>query len=401
MKKSKGKSCIFFTSLLFCFIASNADAQPDVDQNFIDQETFKKNDEKIKSDAVIKKPLIDNTLLDQIKNIKKNSSFTSPEKKDRADFSPKSSTYSIPLLNSNFELGHSNWTELYKYNGDWYDTSYIITNGSGGYGNWYANITNSDWLISDMFKIPINTQSIAYDYAARFIHWGTCSYGTNGVMAVIYDNTSDSVVDSTFHDASVDDYDYQYFTYYGSLYNNISAIGHDLSLDYISFNEDPDCTFALYLDNIFLTANRIDACTGGNCSVYRFQNKNNGTYLFIANENEANSVVYNYSNTFQLEGVAYAVPGSGVPMYRFQNKTNGTYLFTGEEEKKGVLDNYSQTFKLEGLAFYVNPSSGIPIYRFQNKTNGTYLFVGEAEKNSVLANYSQTFNLEGLAFYAN
>jgi hypothetical protein len=134
--------------------------------------------------------------------------------------------------------------------------------------------------------------------------------------------------------------------------------------------------------------------------MYRFQNKNNGTYIF-AGETEKKSILDNYANTFKLEGMAFDAPISGISMYRFQNKTNGTYLFVGEDEKKSVIDNYSQTFKLEGLAFYTNASSGTPMYRFQNKTNGTYLFVGEDEKSSILANYSQTFTLEGLAFYAN
>jgi subtilisin family serine protease len=134
-------------------------------------------------------------------------------------------------------------------------------------------------------------------------------------------------------------------------------------------------------------------------AIYRFQNKINGTYLFTG-ENEKNSVVANYSNTFNLEGTAFYIPPSGTPIYRFLNLTNGTYLFTGEEEKVSVQDHYSQTFKLEGLAFYTQ-ANGTPMYRFQNKNNGTYLFTSEEEKNSVLANYSQTFKLEGLAFYGN
>ena len=107
--------------------------------------------------------------------------------------------------------------------------------------------------------------------------------------------------------------------------------------------------------------------------------------------NTRTSLQSTINNTIPAESCFY-------PMYRFRNKNDGSYLFTAEEEKDSVLANYSQTFELEGLAFYAS-TSGNPMYRFRNKTNGTYLFTGEEEKNSVLANYSQTFELEGLAFY--
>lgn len=249
--------------------------------------------------------------------------------------------------------------------------------------------------------MPINTRDLYLENDARFVHWGTCSYGLNGVQVALFDDTTNSVVDTLgFHDAEIDEYDYNYVTYYGTLHNVQSHIGKDLSLHYITYNDDPNCSFAYYLDNISLIAKRDDACISGNCKVYRFQNKNNGTYLFIASENEANSVIFNYGHTFKLEGVAYSVPSAGMPMYRFQNKHNGTYLFAGESEKNSIVANYSHTFNLEGLAFYTQEGAGLPIYRFRNKSNGTYLFVGESEKNSVIANYSHTFVLEGLAFYA-
>jgi len=397
---------IFFVFLAcLYFFALTVRAETTDDTKSIDHENHLQKIEEIKKiteggeDLQLKKKGDPDT--DIKKNLSEIENRNSISKKDRQNFSSQGLS-AIPFLNGNFELGHQSWIEAYKsYDGNWYEWNSIILSGSGGYGSWYAYLMENEWLESAPFKLPVNTRDIYLQYDAQFVHWGTCSYGLNGVQVFIYDNTTESIVGTLgFHDAGLDEYDYEYYTYYATLDNVASVIGHDLSLHYLSYNNDPNCSFALYLDNVMPIANKNDACINGNCKVYRFQNKHNGTYLFIASENEANSVIYNYGETFRLEGVAYSVPTSGNPMYRFQNKSNGTYLFTGEEEKNGVIANYSHTFKLEGLAFYTQPGAGTPIYRFRNKGDGTYLFVGEGEKNSVLANYSHTFELEGLAFYA-
>lgn len=400
MKQKKVK---FYVSSIVCFFTMFFITSPcfgdtqDDDKKFHDQSKQERTKENTTIDSKDAREI--KNILEESRAFDKNISIS---KKTKTDFDSQMVNSYISLPNSNFEMGHQYWEELTKsYDGAWYDWDLIIMSGAGGYDNWYAHLMEDEMLQSSSFKIPVNTQNIYLENSAKFIHWGTCLYGFNGVQIGIYDETTDSVLGTVgFFDAETFDYDYEYYEYYGSLANVQSSIGHSLRLDYITYNDDPGCTFSLYLDNISLMAGKDEACIDGKCKVYRFQNKNNGTYLFVASENEANSVIYNYGETFKLEGVAYSVPSSGSPMYRFQNKTNGTYLFTGEEEKNSVIANYSNTFKLEGLAFYTQPSTGIPIYRFRNKSDGTYLFVGENEKNSVLANYAHTFDLEGLAFYA-
>lgn len=102
--------------------------------------------------------------------------------------------------------------------------------------------------------------------------------------------------------------------------------------------------------------------------------------------------------------------------YRYNNTNNGTYLYVGEEEKNDIDRQQKQqgiflNLRLEGEAFLaLSPdtplNSGIDnlstVFRFQDIINNSYLFVGEAEKNDILnqGGYGGRFVLEGAAFNA-
>ena len=92
--------------------------------------------------------------------------------------------------------------------------------------------------------------------------------------------------------------------------------------------------------------------------VHRFQNKINGSYLFTIYEAERADILANYSDYFAYEGIAWyarQTPDDGyTPLYRFRNKENGTYLFSAyESEKNDIVANYSNIFVLEGVAYFV------------------------------------------------
>jgi Carboxypeptidase regulatory-like domain/Repeat of unknown function (DUF5648) len=96
--------------------------------------------------------------------------------------------------------------------------------------------------------------------------------------------------------------------------------------------------------------------------VHRFQNKINGSYLFTIYESERADILANYSAYFAYEGISWyarQTPDDGyTPLYRFRNKQNGTYLFSAyEAEKNDIVANYSNIFALEGVAYFVRLSA--------------------------------------------
>jgi Bacterial Ig-like domain (group 2)/Repeat of unknown function (DUF5648) len=132
-----------------------------------------------------------------------------------------------------------------------------------------------------------------------------------------------------------------------------------------------------------------------------------GAYFFSIYPTEVTSALAGNRN-WRLEGPAFwASLATGTdlfPVHRFQNKQNGSYLYTIYDfERANIAANFSATFAYEGVAWYARQTPGTgwsPLYRFRNKTNGTYLFSAyESEKDAIVANYPDIFELEGIAYY--
>jgi hypothetical protein len=316
------------------------------------------------------------------------------------------------LLNGNFENGQTDWKGSAKgSSGNWFDYMDIINSDSGGYGSWYAYLMENELLESNWFTLPINTTSLSISYSARLVHWGTCTYGQNGVKLLIWDETTDTSIQSgIMHDPNTDPYDYSYNPWtINSTVSLSSNIGHKISINFLTVNDDPDCTFALYLDNVSTTANTTDSCTGNICKTYRFANLINGVYLYTKSESEANNIVSTLSSTWRYEGVKYNVFSASVenslPVYRFANLKNGAYLYTiSESEKNNIINTLSSTWRFEGLKFYAYPTpqaSTVPVYRFANLKNGAYLYtISESEKTNIINTLSSTWRFEGAKYYA-
>jgi Repeat of unknown function (DUF5648) len=132
-----------------------------------------------------------------------------------------------------------------------------------------------------------------------------------------------------------------------------------------------------------------------------------GAYFFSIYPTEVSTALATNRN-WRLEGPAFwASLATGTdlfPVHRFQNKQNGSYLYTiYDAERADIAANYSATFAYEGVAWYARQAPGTgwsPLYRFRNKTNGTYLFSAyESEKDAIVANFPAVFELEGIAYY--
>ena len=138
-------------------------------------------------------------------------------------------------------------------------------------------------------------------------------------------------------------------------------------------------------------------------------------HFYTASAAERDTVIDLYPDIFDLEGMVWFAHLSGSeypdsqPVYRFLNKTLGSVHFytISEEEKDTVIANYPDIFEYEGVAYYAyssekKPIDAMPVYRFLNKTLGSAHFytMSEAEKDAVIANYPDVFQYEGVAYYA-
>jgi lysophospholipase L1-like esterase len=150
--------------------------------------------------------------------------------------------------------------------------------------------------------------------------------------------------------------------------------------------------------------------------VYRFFNIPVGSaHFYTINEDEKNAVLDLYSDVFNLESVAWYAhlneldEPEAKPVYRFLNLALGSVHFytISEEEKNTVITNYPNIFEYEGIAYYAyapgdQPIGAYPVYRFLNLNLGSTHFytISEEEKNAVITNYPDIFKYEGIAFYA-
>ncbi|AFZ54074.1 Calx-beta domain-containing protein [Cyanobacterium aponinum] len=142
-------------------------------------------------------------------------------------------------------------------------------------------------------------------------------------------------------------------------------------------------------------------------AMYRFRSLNtDSSYLYVGEE-ERNSILTNYTNSFIEEGLAFYVsdtPEDGLIAFnRFRNTNQtGGYIYAGEEESQSIQANYPN-FAFEGIAFYTYPQGSQmanDITRFQNSIGGAYIYTASPETQTVITNYADSFNLEGLAFEA-
>ena len=93
-------------------------------------------------------------------------------------------------------------------------------------------------------------------------------------------------------------------------------------------------------------------------TIYRFASSEDpGTYLYV-NAEERRDILQDYRSNFQEDGIAFYTYGAdadqGVDIFRLQSIDNpGTYVFVQEAEKDLILRDFSNSFNLEGVAFEV------------------------------------------------
>lgn len=92
--------------------------------------------------------------------------------------------------------------------------------------------------------------------------------------------------------------------------------------------------------------------------LYRFYNRVSGSHFYTASAEEASSIMAQWSAVFSLDGQTYAVnPGpvaDSIPVFRFYNVRNGSHFYTAsEEERNTVMATWPDTYTYEGPAFWL------------------------------------------------
>jgi peptidyl-prolyl cis-trans isomerase A (cyclophilin A) len=142
-------------------------------------------------------------------------------------------------------------------------------------------------------------------------------------------------------------------------------------------------------------------------TVYRFLNTDTGTHLYTASTSERNNILENLPN-YVSEGAVYRSvdPLTGnpepMPVYRFLNRDTGTYLYTISETERETVAN-SNNFSYEGEAFFAYAEAQpetIPIYRFFNTENGEYFYTPSTVERDDIEDNLPDYQPEGIAYYA-
>ncbi len=353
------------------------------------------------------------------------------------DVDTSSYSYSSNILqNGNFELGHTGWQELYLNSaGNWVDYDFIISAGSGGYNSWYAYLTDFDWLISNSSQVPSNTVDFRISYAYRLVYFGSCdyAYGTNGVGVYITDTDRNVTYVVNAHDAELDAWDYNYVqtSFLASTVANISQIGsHDVYIDFLHINDDPNCSIAFYLDNVsvepvlYVADYQISTTSGSNGSITTSQTVSSGSSLTVnITPNSGYQIAdvqidgvsvgpinyYTFSNIDSSHTVYATFEGlvtTSKRVYRFWSDQNQAHFYTTHDDELTLIVNSYDPYvwRYESVAyraFGTQTQGTVPLYRFWSDQNQAHFYTAfEDEKNLIIATYPEyVWRYEGIAYY--
>ena len=181
--------------------------------------------------------------------------FVSPQNAEHYDFDDGEFIELLP--NGDFESGHVGWNEYWFYSGSWSDYDHIISTSWSGYDLYSAAIFGNEWLESTDFTLPEYPAEIGITYNYKFVYFGSCSYGNNGVSIGLYDHTSGNSISIDTLVAEVDPYDYSFrtATFFVSDFASVSTRNnHVMDFNVLTTEDDPDCSVWIYIDNIHVTA---------------------------------------------------------------------------------------------------------------------------------------------------
>jgi hypothetical protein len=98
--------------------------------------------------------------------------------------------------------------------------------------------------------------------------------------------------------------------------------------------------------------------TTNRSALYRFYNMRTGSHFYTASTQERDKVIAEWSATYSYDGESYRVESQAsdgaLAVYRFYNVQNGSHFYTAsEQERDTVVARWSNTYQYEGPAFWV------------------------------------------------
>ncbi|MDO8846893.1 MAG: hypothetical protein Q7W51_00690 [Coriobacteriia bacterium] len=92
--------------------------------------------------------------------------------------------------------------------------------------------------------------------------------------------------------------------------------------------------------------------------LHRFYNRANGSHFYTSSPTERDMVLGRWMNVFQYDGASYPVTpyaeAGKAPVWRFFNLKNGSHFYTASaEEADHVIANWPDIYQLEGVAFWL------------------------------------------------
>jgi hypothetical protein len=145
--------------------------------------------------------------------------------------------------------------------------------------------------------------------------------------------------------------------------------------------------------------------------VFRFRNKQNGTYLYTTSVTTRYDLSTNHSGSWTYGGSPFSIDtsvpsGATVPFYRFLNKKTHKYSYTRSDatyhDRRSTAGR--RTWAYDGVTFntaWGNASGSAVVYRMNNKRTGGELYTTSKSEVARLRTASErkVWAYKGIAFY--
>jgi len=187
-----------------------------------------------------------------------------------------------------------------------------------------------------------------------------------------------------------------------NIQGNDSSSGLQIFVDENSTIDTSNTTISN--DNLLV----VDGIILPTTTVYRFQNKQTGSYKYSSDIDQYSEAEYSFEGKAfsALESDTDPITGEKIegvePVHTYSRNSTGSEFQTINETEKSVIDD-NQDFEYEGVDFFAFESQTenfpvIPIYRVLNTSSGEHLFTSDQREVDYIQSNLPEFSSEGEAY---
>ncbi len=148
--------------------------------------------------------------------------------------------------------------------------------------------------------------------------------------------------------------------------------------------------------------------------VYRFWSESLNKHFYTANEEDYNTVLSEFSDTWSFEKIAfYAIDQESItsadldkatPVHRYWSNVLNSHFYTSSEQERQIIEeNWPDIWDYEKEEYYVfeeEEEGTNPIFRFWSESFGSHFYAnGITEKNIVEDLWGDVWSYEKIAYY--